>query len=65
MTPTHTRPHVNDPRLCDLLSQGVYVGGVGVLARARLAFDESVTLKLAVRSESAELAQLICSALSE
>jgi hypothetical protein len=44
--------------------QGVYVGGVSVLARARLAYDESVTLKLAVRSESDELATLICSALS-
>jgi len=43
---------------------GVYVGGIGVLARARLAFDEHVTLKLAVRSESEELATLIGNALS-
>lgn len=39
---------------------GVYVGGVNALVRARLAFDEHVTLKLAVRSESEELATLIC-----
>lgn len=39
---------------------GVYVGGINALVRARLAFDDAITLKLAVRSEDEELATLIC-----
>lgn len=41
---------------------GVYVGGHEVLARARLAYDEAVTLKLAVRSTAEWVCELVGSA---
>ena len=41
---------------------GVYVGGVEVLARARLAFDQGVTMQLTVRSKDETLCDLITSA---
>jgi len=41
---------------------GVYVGGHTVLARARLAFDDGVTLQLAVRCTDEEVCTLVASA---
>jgi coatomer protein complex subunit gamma len=41
---------------------GVYAGGHEVLARARLAYDEGVTLQLAVRSSDEEVCALVSSA---
>mmetsp|Transcript_5976 Transcript_5976/g.15229 ORF Transcript_5976/g.15229 Transcript_5976/m.15229 type:complete len:870 (+) Transcript_5976:19-2628(+) len=41
---------------------GMFVGGFTVLARARLAFDEDVTLKFAVRSENEDLTSALIQA---
>ena len=45
---------------------GVFLGGLNVLARAQLQLDDSgdVLLKIAVRSESKEISELIANAIS-
>lgn len=43
---------------------GVYIGGHTVLARARLAFDNGVTLKLSVRSTDESVCELVSSAVA-
>merc|ERR1712146_549193 len=45
----------------ELFMAGMYVGGQEVLARARLAFDEHVSMNLCVRAPSEELSQLVLS----
>ena len=43
---------------------GVFIGGHQVMARARLAYDEGVTLKLAVRSTDESACELVASAVT-
>ena len=43
---------------------GVFIGGHQVMARARLAYDEGVTLKLSVRSTDEAACELVASAVT-
>ena len=45
-----------------LLLAGVYRGGHDVLVRARLAFDQGVTMNISVRSKDATVSEVILSA---
>lgn len=43
----------------DLFVSGVFVGGHEILARARMAFDNGVNMELAVRTNNADLSDLV------
>ena len=43
----------------DLFLSGVFVGGHEILARARMAFDDGVNMELSVRTNNAELSDLV------
>lgn len=45
-----------------LLLAGVYRGGTDVLVKARLAFDQGVTMNIIVRSKDSTVSEVILSA---
>ena len=63
---TDELPSGGTKRVHTLHLSGVFMGGVSVLARAQLQIDETagVILKIAVRSNSEDINELVCSSIS-